>query len=281
MQSQPPDETEQAIYTTTDVVTTFAWTAKDLGTFTLWTTVSRSTTLNTITETATDCFISVSSPIYSTVYIVCATGASKKRALDLSPSRDSSCAVTSYFTTTYGHTQTLVAAPGETSTFTQYPIFTQANQTSTATGVKAYAIATASAATTVDCNRAQTVTQDAKCAPIALTSAYKGYRLEYASDVPGSGAVYSTNTTDASQCCQLCAEAWNDGCAASLWDSRTGACKLEFPVAYDSGDVNCGEGALVYYDLGRDRPMEPGSGLWVANLCGSVEFGSAKPDEGR
>ncbi|TKA70194.1 hypothetical protein B0A55_07007 [Friedmanniomyces simplex] len=105
-----------------------------------------------------------------------------------------------------------------------------------------------------------------------------GYGLEYASDVPGSGAAYSTTTSDASSCCQLCAD--TASCAASTWDIRTGVCKLEFPVDFSTGALNCGEGALVYYDAGPDHPMAPGTGLFVAQLCGNVEYGSAQPDDG-
>ena len=77
---------------------------------------------------------------------------------------------------------------------------------------------------------------------------------------------------------RLCAEA--ESCAASLWNSKTGVCKLEFPVDYNSGALNCGEGALVYYGAGPNHPAAPGSGLWVAELCGNVQYGSAKPDDG-
>ena len=105
-----------------------------------------------------------------------------------------------------------------------------------------------------------------------------GYGLEYADDVPAGGAAYHTTTDDAGQCCQLCAA--TESCAASSWDMRTGACTLEFPVDFDSGEMSCGEGLLAFYGAGPDHPMAPGTGLFVASLCGNVQFGSAAPDDG-
>ena len=154
--------------------------------------------------------------------------------------------------------------------------------TSTSYGGTAYAVATASAS---DSCGAQTsgATLDSRCAPDALISAAGGrnesaYGLVYADSVPIGGAVYDTTSTDGSQCCQLCVDA--DQCAASAWDSRTGVCKLAFPVDPESGDLNCGEGFLAYYGAGPEHPMAPGSGLYVANVCGDVGFGSAMPDDG-
>ncbi|TKA47671.1 hypothetical protein B0A54_02045 [Friedmanniomyces endolithicus] len=203
-----------------------------------------------------------------------------KRALGLSP-RQTACTTTTTFTTTYGATYTFVAAPNATSTFTDYTAFSQATVTSTQYGGTAYTIA--SATTTAPASSCPTgnttTTQDARCAPSALISAYAGYGLEYASDVPGSGAAYKTATQDASSCCQLCADTQH--CAATTWDVRTGNCTLEFPVEFDTGALSCGsEAALVYYDAGPDHPMAPGMGLYVAQLCGTVEFGSAPPDDG-
>ena len=160
--------------------------------------------------------------------------------------------------------------------------------TSTSTGGTAYAVATATTTVSALCGSTTvtatdpataTVTQDARCAPSALSSAYSTYGLEYASDVPTGGANYTTTSArDGSQCCQLCADA--DRCAASSWDARTGGCRLEFPVDYASGELNCGEGLLAYYDAGPNHPMAPGEGLYVAALCGSVAYGQAKPDDG-
>lgn len=76
----------------------------------------------------------------------------------------------------------------------------------------------------------------------------------------------------------MCAE--SNGCAGSAWDVRTGGCTLEFPVDVTTGEMNCGESLLAYYDAGPLSPMEPGAGLWVANICGTAEFGSAEPDDG-
>lgn len=194
--------------------------------------------------------------------------------------------MTSTFTTTFGQTYTFIAIPDETSTFTEYTDFTQASVTSTSYGGTAYAIATASATTEAICGPAanrtatatSTVTRDSRCAPSAMVSAYNGFGLEYSSDTPAGGATFKTNATDASSCCQLCAEA--DSCAAASWDIRNGACKLEFPVDPESGAMNCGEGLLAYYDAGPNSPMKPGTGLFVAELCGNAEYSNAKPDDG-
>lgn len=187
-------------------------------------------------------------------------------------------------TTTYGGTVVEVPA-GKTSTFTAYTAYTHADATSTESGFTAYAIATAltTAPGGETCDSPSTTTQDARCAPSALISAAGAsesstqYGLSYAQRTE-SGATYSTNTTDASACCQLCAEA--DKCAASAWDIRTGGCRLEFPVDWRSGELNCGSGLQAYYGAGPAHPMEPGTGLFVAELCGSATFAGAKPDDG-
>ncbi|KAK3678374.1 hypothetical protein LTR78_001671 [Recurvomyces mirabilis] len=276
-------------YTTTPVSTITATTPKDLGTFTFLTIESSTKTLATLTTTTTDCTASgtVYKESHHTVYTTSGkspTGYSR-RALGLSP-RATPCTTTTTFTTTYGGTYTFIEATGVTSTYTDYTAYSQITVTSTRSGGSAYAIATATATTegvcgsTVTCTAtaSSTVTQDARCAPTALVSASNGFGLEYASDTPTGGAAFVTTADDASQCCQLCAEA--DRCAASLWDVRTGKCTLEFPVDFDSGELNCGEGALVYYDAGPNHPMAPGSGLFVGTLCGNVGYGSAKPDDG-
>jgi len=188
--------------------------------------------------------------------------------------------VTVKSTTTYGETYIFVPA-GETSTYTAYTAFTHADATSTQSGFTAYAIATAAAQGT--CDSTSTTTQDARCAPSALISAAGAsetstqYGLSYAS-YASPGATYSTNTTDASSCCQLCADA--DKCAASAWDIRTGECRLGFPVDFRSGELSCGSGLQAYYGAGPAHPMEPGTGLFVAELCGSATFANAKPDDG-
>lgn len=206
-----------------------------------------------------------------------------KRALGLNP-RDG-CTVTVTSTTTYGQTHTYVPA-GKTSTYWDYTAFTQETITSTTSDGTAYAIATAYSTTPTKCGDVTvtptllttTVTLDPRCSPSAMTSAYNGYGIEWLSDTPTSGATYQTNTTDSSACCQLCAEA--EDCAASAWDIRTGACKLEFPVDYSSGEMNCGEGLLGYYNAGPNHPMSPGAGWFVAQICGNAQYGSAKPDDG-
>ena len=227
-----------------------------------------------------------SDPVTSTVYTSQPSGYSKRDAKANEARQASGCTVTSTFTTTYGVTETYIPA-SKTSTYTDYTSFTQATVTSTAYSGTAYEVATAIATASAMCGptangtgdaSTTTVTLDARCAPTAMTSAYSGYGLEYADDVPLGGASYTTSTSDASECCQLCTEA--QSCAASSWDVRTGVCKLEFPTDYDTGEMNCGEGLLAYYDAGPDHPMAPGTGLWVAAVCGNVEYGSAPPDDG-
>jgi hypothetical protein len=44
--------------------------------------------------------------------------------------------------------------------------------------------------------------------------------------------------------------------------------------------LSCGLGLQVYYGAGPNHPMEPGSGLFVAEVCGRVAFANAKPDDG-
>lgn len=190
---------------------------------------------------------------------------------------------TSY--TTYGQTYTYVPA-GKTSTFYDYSDFSQSTVTSTQTGGTAYAIATAFATTTTTCGTTTTtpasltatVSMDPKCSPAAMTSAYDGYGISWLSDVPASGAVWKTNTSNAEDCCQLCATAWQ--CAVSAWDIRSGECRLEFPTVFTTGQMNCGEGVLGYYDAGPATPMEPGTGWYVAELCGRANFGASQPDDG-
>ncbi|KAK1090710.1 hypothetical protein LTR48_007763, partial [Friedmanniomyces endolithicus] len=211
--------TSTATYTTTDVSTIYASTAEDLGTFTLVTRESSTTTLLTVTSTVPACTGTNGSThtIYTTSVATPASVASSssaaaggppgyyaKRALGLSP-RQTACTTTTTFTTTYGATYTFVAAPNATSTFTDYTAFSQATVTSTQYGGTAYIIA--SATTTAPASSCPignaTTTLDVRCAPSALISAYAGYGLEYASNVPGSGAAYTTSTQDASSCCQL------------------------------------------------------------------------------
>ncbi|KAK5108028.1 hypothetical protein LTR62_008863 [Meristemomyces frigidus] len=276
--------TSTATYTTTDVLTVHATTADNLGTFTLVTRESSTKTLTTLTTTVTDC--TATGIVYKEPHHTVYTTHNKKRALGLSPRQTTGCTTTQTYTTTYGATYTFVAAPGKTSTYTDYTDVSLATVTSTQYGGTAYAIATSTTTTRAVCGTtstctntaSSTVTQDARCAPSALTSAYNGFGLEYASNVPASGAFYATTTDDASQCCQLCAKA--NKCAASIFDPKTKNCTLEFPVDFDTGALNCGEGALVYYGAGPDIPLAPGAGLFVAQLCGNLEFGNAPPDDG-
>lgn len=220
----------------------------------------------------------------STVYTTASAdpaSLSKRSRLELYGRDGSACTVTVPVTTTVGETATVSV----TSTYQKYTSFTMATVTETKSNGKAYAIATATATTSGVCGPTvnataptSTVTVDARCAPSALTSAYNGYGLEYADHVVGGGARYTTPTDDASQCCQQCADA--DQCAASVWDIRTNQCILEFPVSFSSGELSCGEGALVFYGAGPLHPKAPGSGLYVQALCGDVHFASAPPDDG-
>jgi len=199
------------------------------------------------------------------------------------------CTVTVTQTTTYGQTETYIPN-GETSTYTRYSEFSQATETTTSSGFTDYAIATSLTSAPGNCGptveatsptSTSTIYQDARCAPSALFSAAgvtetsTQYGIAYAQ---AAGAGYNTNTTDASSCCQLCAKA--DKCAASAWDSRTGKCQLGFPVDYNSGELNCGLGLRTYYGAGPAHPMDPGSGLYVAQVCGTASFFNAKPDDG-
>lgn len=191
--------------------------------------------------------------------------------------------MTTTFTTTVGQTYVFVAGTS-TSLYTQYTQFTQATVTVTTYTGTAYAVASESATVTPAADACNIVVLDARCNPAAMVSAAGGtnntqYGLEYKSDVPTSGASYSTTTSDASTCCQMCAD-MDDICSGSAWDVRTNACYLEFAVNPLDGELNCGESLLAYYDAGPDNPMAPGTGWWVANICGSAEYGSAEPDDG-
>lgn len=263
--------TTTVTFTTTHVTTVHATTPENLGTFTLVVTESSTKTLGTITTTITDCTAS-GTIIAPTVY----TTSSAHGPVNYLK-RQASCTVTRTFTTFVGQTETYVAASGKTSTFTDYTAFTQETVTSTKSGGTTYTIATAVATETAACGTGATVFQDARCAPSALISEYDGFGLDKASDVPAGGASYSTTTSDAGECCQLCAE--TEHCAASSWDIRTGGCKLEFPVSPTTGDLDCGEGLLAYYDAGPVNPLAPGAGLFVATLCGNVAFGAEEPDD--
>lgn len=211
----------------------------------------------------------------------------QKRALGLSPRDDAAnaCVVTVSSTTTYGQTYTYV--PGtKTSTYSQYTAFTQATVTSTKTGGTAYAIGSATTTSATPCGGetvtpttyTKTVSLDSRCSPSAMVSAYNNFGIQYLSNTPAGGAAYKTNATDASACCQMCAE--TDECATSAWDIRTGECDLQFPVNPNTGNLNCGQGLLGYYAAGPNHPMSPGTGWYVAELCGNAQFGSAKPDDG-
>lgn len=193
------------------------------------------------------------------------------------------CVVTTTFTTSVG--QTYVFVPGtSTKLFTDYTAFTQATVTVTTYTGTAYVVASESATATEAAEACATVVLDARCNPSAMISAAGGtnntqYGLVSKSDVPTSGAKYNTTTPDAAACCQMCAD-MDDVCSGSAWDVRTSACFLEFAVNPVDGELNCGESLLAYYDAGPDSPMAPGAGWWVANICGSAEYGSAPPDDG-
>lgn len=197
--------------------------------------------------------------------------------------RQDACTVTTTFTTTVG--QTYVFVPGTTTrTYTAYTAYTQETVTVSTYIGTSYIVASASATVTPAAEACTAVVLDARCNPSAMVSAAGGvngtqYGLEWKSDVPSSGGSYSTTASDASTCCQMCAD-MADTCAGSAWDVRTNACTLEFAVNPVNGQLNCGESLLAYYDAGPLSPMAPGTGWWVANICGSAEYGSAAPDDG-
>ncbi|EME43881.1 hypothetical protein DOTSEDRAFT_71628 [Dothistroma septosporum NZE10] len=276
--------TTTATYLSTAVVTEYATTPRDLGTFTYVETISTTKTLETLTATTNTCesVDTVPAP-YNTATVYSSDFTDSKRGLGLAP-RDG-CTITVTSTTTYGQTQTFVPA-GKTRTFTEYTAYTQATETRTTTGGKAYAIATETVTKPTQCGSVTvtptestaTVTLNAQCSPSAMISAYNNFGIDYLSDTPASGATYETTASDASACCQLCADA-ND-CAASAWDIRSGVCKLEFPVDPTTGELNCGEGLLGYYDAGPNHPLAPGAGWYIATVCGNVQFGNTPPDDG-
>lgn len=226
--------------------------------------------------------------MYTTPGATSSLVAAKRRTPATQRDAAASCTVTTTMTTTVG--QTYVFVPGtSTKLYTQYTQFSQATVTVTTYSGTAYAVASETATITpaaADASAAAcaTVVRDARCKPSAMVSAAGGtnntqYGLVSKSDVPTSGARYSTTTGDASACCQMCA-GMDEICAGSAWDVRTSACFLEFAVDPLSGALDCGESLLAYYDAGPDRPMAPGAGWWVADMCGSAEYGSAPPDDG-
>ncbi|KAF2218029.1 hypothetical protein CERZMDRAFT_89669, partial [Cercospora zeae-maydis SCOH1-5] len=117
--------TRTATYSSTAVLTVYPTSIKDLGIFTLITTLSDTTTIQTLTSTTTTCTATgvVSAPI-STRTVYGQSNAVTKRELGLHPRQDVGCTrtVTSY--TTYGQTYTYVPA-GRTSTFTAHTAFSQ------------------------------------------------------------------------------------------------------------------------------------------------------------
>lgn len=199
--------------------------------------------------------------------------------------RRASCTVTETSYTTYGQTQVWAAA-GKTSTFTAYTAYTQATITSMKYTGTEHVIATETATADATCGDTtetvatwtSTVSLDARCSPAAMTSAANDFGIDYLSDVPASGATFETSADSASSCCQLCAEA--NKCAASAWDIRSGRCKLEFPTAWDTGALSCGQGLLGYYKFGPNHPMSPGAGWYISEICGSVQFAQEQPDDG-
>jgi hypothetical protein len=279
------EPTSTATYLSTYVTTITASTPKDQGTFTTYTRVSSTETIGTITQTENDCTASETATVYTTNDGSSSNAAQGPSIYARQDDNEAGCTVTVKSTTTYGQTYTYLPA-GETSTYTAYTAYTHADATETQSGYTAYAIATALTTAVHEeqtCPPTATTTLDARCAPSALISAAGAsesstqYGLSYAS-FTSPGAEYNTNTTDASACCQLCAEA--DKCAVSSWDVRTGECRLGFPVSWRTGELSCGNGLMAYYGAGPAHPMEPGSGLFVAELCGQATFANAKPDDG-
>ncbi|KAF2725965.1 hypothetical protein K431DRAFT_56098 [Polychaeton citri CBS 116435] len=287
-------------FDSTVVVTLTATTPDDLGTFTDVVRVSSTSTLGTITSTSTDCTASGTITAGPTTTVYTSAGQPASTSSSPSPSgygppgygrmfmrQDGGCTVTSYsFTTTYGVTETYLPA-SRTSTYTRYTEFTQHTVTSTSYGGTAYAMATAVATTAATCGPTvngtaptTTVTRDARCADSAIISQASGFGLDWLNDTPGNpGATYVTTTGDAGECCQICADA--DSCAGSAWDIRSGSCRVEFAVGYDTNELQCGdEAGLAFYNYGPNHPMSPGTGWYVADLCGHWDFANTKPDDG-
>jgi hypothetical protein len=204
--------------------------------------------------------------------------------MGLNPRAD--CTITEYSTTDYGQTATYVYVSGETSTYIDYTAWSQVTVSATTSTGVAHIIVTETATTTAPCGGktviddswTSTVTMDARCSPSAMISESNGFGIDWLSDVPTSGATYETTTDSASECCQQCAEV--EKCSGSAWDIRSGRCKLEFATDYFTGELNCGTPLYAYYDAGPSSPMSPGTGWYVANMCGKAAFNQAKPDDG-
>lgn len=231
-------------------------------------------------------------PVTETVYVNGTTASAAKRspaplekALFPRQNVTSACTVTETTTTTYGVTETYLPA-SVTSTVTEYTAFDQETVTSTKSGATAYEVATATITSSGLCgptttgNFTSTTTQDAKCAPTALVSAYNGYGLTIIEDTPsGGGATFFASTIDASSCCQLCVE--NSLCAAMAYDPSTQQCRLEYPVDFETGQQSCAyEGLYALYDAGPEHPLAPGAGYYVQTGCGSIGYFNAPPDDG-
>ena len=228
--------------------------------------------------------------VVTTVY-TSATPTERKRLVpkhgDLVPRQDSGCTVTTTLTTTYGVTETYIPA-NKTSTFKDYTAFTMKTVSKTSSGGHAYVIATATATTSVHCgaltvtNNAtmSTTTQDSRCAPSAMVSQYSGFGLDYLEETPDSGgAIYVTDASDASSCCQICADAVD--CASSAWDIRSNQCRLQFDVDQHSGELVCGQiGVIAVNEDGPLHPMAPGTGWYLAAMCGTLEEVNGLPDDG-
>ncbi|KJX99464.1 hypothetical protein TI39_contig357g00025 [Zymoseptoria brevis] len=280
------EPTTTATYTSTAVVTVRPSTAQDLGTFTLVSTIKSTKTHFTLTTSSTECQSTATATVPKATTTAYAEGYGKPRRREMGLHPRADCTVTETSTTTYGQTQTWVMASGKTSTRTAYTEFFQATVTEYKSSGIAHFIATATDTTTAPCGGATVtddswtsiVTLDARCSPSAMISAYSGFGIDWLSDTPMSGGTYETTTDNASECCQQCAVA--EDCSASAWDIRTGKCKLEFATDYQTGELNCGQPLLGYYDAGPSSPMSPGAGWHIANVCGKATFGQAKPDDG-
>ncbi|KAJ4386108.1 hypothetical protein N0V93_009000 [Gnomoniopsis smithogilvyi] len=264
--------TTTVTYTTTPISTIYASTAEDLGTFTNIVRIPSTSTVATVTSTATACqgSGSLAATGLATLYTTAGTAspASAKRDILVANQRDvaAECVVTTTFTTSVG--QTYVFVPGtSTKLYTQYTAFSQATITVTSYTGTAYVVASEAATVTPAADACVTVVRDARCDPSLMVAAAGGtnnaqYGLISKSDVPTSGPKM------------------DNICSGSAWDVRTNSCFLEFAVNPVDGELNCGESLLAYYDAGPISPMAAGAGWWVANICGSAEYGSAEPDDG-
>ena len=227
------------------------------------------------------------SPVVTTIYT---SAAARKRSPAgrnaLRPRQDTDCTITS--TVTEYYTTGIEGSTSKTRTITEYPTTVEESTTLTFTGGSAYVFATGTSTVSAPCgattvvNNAttSTVTQAAQCAPSALGSEYFGDGVNYLTfSYAFPEAWYDTTASDASSCCQLCADLGN--CATSGWDIRTNKCRLQFGIDGDTAQPVCGGlGLYAFVDAGPDHPLPAGAGYYVGALCGTYDYFTEPPDDG-